>query len=168
MNTKLFTRTSLLLAVAASLLAVPAQRTAAQTATDEIEALRGLLKADRKVVIAEAMQFTEAESAAFWPLYREYRAEMDKLGDGLVKLVLEYADAYPNVSEDRAERLLKNYLALEKDLVNVRAKYLKKLVKVLPKSKVLRLAQLENRFDLVLRLQMASAVPLVPVDRSNK
>jgi hypothetical protein len=168
MNTKLFTRTTLLLAVAASLLALPAQNTTAQTATDQIEALRGLLKADRKLVIAEAMQFTDAESAAFWPLYREYRAEMDKLGDGLVKLVLEYSDAYPNVPEDRAAKLLKNYLALEKDLVNMRAKHLKKIAKVLPSSKVLRFAQLENRLDLVLRLQMASAVPLVPTDSSNR
>ena len=119
------------------------------------------------MVVAEAMQLTEAESAAFWPLYREYRAEMDKLGDGIVKLVLEYADAYPNVPEDRAEKLLKDYFALEKDLVNVRAKYLKKIAKVLPASKVLRFAQLENRLDLVLRLQMASAVPLVPADKAK-
>lgn len=167
MNTKLFTRTALFLAVAASLLALPAQPATAQTTTDEIEALRGLLKADRKVVVAEAMQLTEAESAAFWPLYREYRAEMDKLGDGLVKLVLEYADAYPNVPEDRAAKLLKNYLALEKGRVNTRAKYLKKMAKVLPASKVLRFAQLENRLDLVLRLQMASAIPLVPADQSK-
>jgi hypothetical protein len=168
MNTTFFTRTALLLGVAASLLALPAQDTAAQTATDEIEAIRDLLKADRKVVIAEAMQLTEAESAAFWPLYREYRAGMDKLGDGLVKLLLEYADAYPNLPENRAAKLLKDYLALEKDLVNVRAKRLKKIAKVLPASKVLRFAQLENRFDLVLRLQMASAVPLVPADGLTK
>jgi hypothetical protein len=167
MNTTLLTRTALLLVVNASLLALPAQPVAAQTTTDEFAALRGVLKADRKVVIAEAMQFTETESTAFWPLYRAYRAKMDKLGDGVVKLVLEYADAYPNVPEDRAGKLLKDYLALEKDLVNVRAKYLKKIAKVLPKSKVLRLAQLENRLDLVLRLQMASVVPLVPVDKSK-
>jgi hypothetical protein len=167
MNTKLFTRTILLLAVAVSLLALPAQPATAQTATDEIEALRGLLKADRKVVIAEAMQLTDPEGAAFWPLYREYRAKMDKLGDGIVKLVLEYADAYPKVFEDRAAKLLKNYLALEKELVNVRAKHLKKISKVLPASKVLRFAQLENRLDLVLRLQMASAVPLVPADQAK-
>ena len=167
MNTKLFTRTALFVAVAASLLALPAQRTTAQTVTDNIEALRGFLKADRKVVVAEAMQLTDAESAVFWPRYREYRAEMDKLGDGIVKLVLEYADAYPNVPEVRAQKLLKDYLALEKDLVNVRAKHLKKIAKGLPASKVLRFAQLENRLDLALRLQMASAVPLVPARQSK-
>ena len=167
MNTRLFPRNVLLLTVAASLLALTAQRATAQTATDEFEVVRSVLKTDRKVVIAEAMQLTEAESTAFWPLYREYRADMDKLGDGIVKLVLQYADVYPNVPEDRAGKMLKDYLALEKDLVKVRAKYLKKLAKVLPKSKVLRFAQLENRLDLVLRLRMASVVPLMPVDKSK-
>jgi len=167
MNTTPFTRTALLLAVAASLLALPAQPATAQTVTDEIEVLRGVLKADRKVVIAEALQLTEAESTDFWPLYRNYRAEMDKLGDGIVKLVLEYADAFPNVPEDRAGKMLKDYLALEKDLVSVRAKHLKKVAKVLRKSKVLRFAQVENRLDLALRLQMAGALPLVLAAQSK-
>ncbi len=164
MNTTRFTRTVLLCAVAASLLALPVPRATAQTVTDEIEVLRGDLKADRKAVIAEGLQLTDAESQTFWPLYRAYRVEMDKVGDSLVKLVLEYSDVYPNVAEDRAEKLLKDYLALEKDWVNVRAKHLKQMAKVLPKSKVLRFAQLENRLDLALRLQLASAVPLVPAN----
>jgi Cu/Ag efflux protein CusF len=169
MNTTLLTRTTLLLATAASLLALPAQHAAAQPAnapsvTSDIEVLRGQIKADRKVVIAEAMQLTGAESVAFWPLYRSYRAEMDKIGDGLVKLVLEYADAYPNVPEDRAKQLLKDYTALEKKLPDQRASYLKKFARILPASKVLRLAQLENRLDLALRLQLASAIPLAPIE----
>lgn len=168
MKTTRFTRTAVLVVAAASLLALPAQRAVAQNVTDEIEVLRSVVKTDRKVVVAEAMQLTDAESSVFWPLYRAYRADMDKLGDAVVKLTLEYADAYPNVPEDRAQKLLKDYLALEKDMVSMRAKHLKKLAKELPTAKVLRFAQVENRLDLVLRLQMASAVPLVPTTRDGK
>ena len=164
MKTTLLTRTALLFAVTASLLTLPAQVATAQTVNDEIQVLRGLLTADRKAVVAEAMQFTETEGNAFWPRYQDYRAEMEKVGDGIVKLVLEYADVYPNVPEDRAEKLLKNYLALEKDLVSVRAKHLKKITKALPASKVLRFAQVESRLDLAMRLQMASVVPLTPIE----
>jgi hypothetical protein len=165
MKTTLLTHTTLFLTIAAALLTGSIQPGTAQTLTDEIEVVRGLLKADRKVVVAEAMQLTEAESAVFWPLYRDYRAEMDTVGDGLVKLVLEYADLYPDVPEDRAGKMLTDLMALEKDMVNVRAKHVKKLAKVLPKSKILRFAQVESRLDLALRLQMASAVPLVPTTR---
>jgi hypothetical protein len=163
MNTLSFSRAGLLLALATGLLALSAQPAAAQNLSDDIAVIRSLAKGDRTVVVAEAMQLTGAESDAFWPLYRNYRTDMDTVGDGLVKLVLEYADFYPNVPEARAQKMLKDYLALEKRLIDTRAKHLKKLAKVLPPSKVLRFAQLENRLDLALRLQMASAVPLVPV-----
>ncbi|HKX62660.1 MAG TPA: hypothetical protein VJS65_12460, partial [Verrucomicrobiae bacterium] len=83
-------------------------------------------RADRESFLAENLQLSEIEGAAFWPLYREYRAELDALGDELVKLVLEYVDLYPNVPEERGQQLLKDYTALEEKLVKKRAAYLKR------------------------------------------
>jgi len=162
MKTSRFTRTALFLVVTASLLALPAPRATAQTVEDEVAVIRSVVKADREMAVADAMMLTGAEGTAFWPLYRDYRVEMNKLGDGVVKLVLEYADAYPVIAEDRAERMLKDLLALEQDLVSVRARHVKKIAKVLPKSKALRFAQVESRLDLALRLQIATAFPLGP------
>jgi hypothetical protein len=59
----------------------------AQTFDDQMQVARSALKADRKATVAGAMQFTEQESKAFWPLYDQYRAETDKLGDALLKLI---------------------------------------------------------------------------------
>ena len=114
------------------------------------------------------MKLTEQESSTFWPTYRDYRAGMDKVGDGRMELVLEYADLYPDVPEDRAKAMLKKYTALEAKAVDVRNKYLKKLNKVLPASKVLRFAQLENRLDLAVRVQIAATIPLMPSDAKRK
>lgn len=154
---------SALFALVSAMLAGTPGFAQAQSDADAIEVARSSLKADRKVVLAEAMQFTDSESQAFWPLYREYRAEVEKVADGLVKLVLEYADAYPGpLEEKRAGEMLKEYTALEEKLVALRTKYSKKLSKVLPASKVIRFLQVENRLDLVLRLELASAIPLAP------
>jgi hypothetical protein len=159
MKTKLFT----LLAA----LVISASAGAAENLTDAIEVVRTTYQADRQAFLAETLQLTESESAAFWPLYRSYRADMDKIGDGLVKLVLEYADVYPNLSEKRAQEMLKAYSALEEKLTSKRAWYLKRAGKVLPAAKVLRWAQLENRMDLGLRLQMAGVIPLAPATQSK-
>ena len=154
--------------LAAGLLATVAPRAAAQNVLDEIEVARSTLKVDRKVIIAEGLQLTEAESATFWPLYRQYRAAMDKCADGIVELVLEYADLYPNVPEDRAKKLLKDYTALEQTYASRRAWFFKKFAKVLPAVKAMRFVQLENRLDLVVRLQLAAVVPLVPAGAKPK
>jgi len=158
-------KANLLAVVAALVMSVSAG--AAENINDIIESLRTAYKADRQALLAEALQLTETENAAFWPIYRSYRAEMDKLGDGLVKLVLEYADVYPNVPEKRAQAMLKEYSALEQKLASTRAWYLKRAGRVLPAAKTLRWAQLENRMDLVLRLQLAGTVPLVPAAQSK-
>jgi len=152
--------------LAAFAMLVPSARVpAAENLVDAAEMVRATYRTDRETFLKESMQLSESESAAFWPLYRSYRADMEKLGDGLLKLVLEYADVYPNVPEDRAQQLLRDYTALEEKLAQKRARYLKRAAKSLPASKVLRWAQLENRMDLGLRLQLAGTIPLVPTSK---
>jgi hypothetical protein len=142
---------------------VPATRGAEQTVMDDIAVGRDEVKASRTAVVAEAMQLSEEEGQAFWPLYSEYRAAMDRINDGLIKLILEYADVYPNVPEDRARQMLKDYTDLEKKSVATRAAYLKKIARTLTAVKALRFAQVENRLDLAVRQQLAGILPLVPV-----
>ena len=156
---------NIILLVALTALLVPLRVAAEENINDAIEVVRTVYKGDRQALLAEKLELTEKESAAFWPHYRAYRADMDKLGDELVKLVLEYADFYPDVPKDRAARLLKQYMAIEKKLVNKRAWYLKRAGKILPAAKVLRWAQLENRMDLALRLQLAVSIPIIPADK---
>ena len=126
-----------------------------------IELVRETYQTDRQAFLSEKLQLTDKESTAFWPLYRTYRADLEKIGDELVKLVLEYADLYPEVPDERAGELLKQYMGLEKKLVDKRNSFLKRAGKALPAAKVLRLAQLENRMDLVLRLQLSGTIPVV-------
>jgi len=146
------------------IVAVPFHIGVAQSDDDLIKAARSVIKADRQAVVADSMNLTETEAQKFWPLYHQYRAEMDTLGDSLMNLVKEYASYYPNVPEDRAKKMLKDLARLEKKQLNTRAAYFKKFGKVLPAAKTLRFAQVENRLDLVLRLELAAAIPLVPIE----
>ena len=134
----------------------------AQSARDVVEVVRSDLKADRKALIAEQMVLTDQESDAFWPVYRDYRAEVEKANDSLVNLILEYADLYPQVPEDKASEMLKRYAKIETNLLSIKKKYLKKFSKVLPPSKLFRFAQLDNRLDLSTRVGLASAIPILP------
>ncbi|MFN0068472.1 MAG: hypothetical protein ACKVYV_12650, partial [Limisphaerales bacterium] len=124
----------------------------------------GAIRADRQAIVTEAMQFTPTEAEAFWPVYHRYRAEMDAVGDGIKHLVLEYAGLYPDVPDDRAKEMLKELAALEKKHAATRAEYLKKFARILPAAKTLRFAQVENRLDLALRLELAANIPLVPIE----
>ena len=159
---KLNQRTFLILLTAG--LAIAAWKGNAQTIDDQIKVARSALKADRKATVAETMQFTQEEGKVFWPLYEQYRAETDKQGDALLKLVKDYGQLYPNVPDDRAKAMLRELGDLEKNRVATRSSYLKKIEKVISPAKTLRFAQVESRLDLALRVQIAANVPLVPIE----
>ena len=151
-----------------TLAGLPARAETTTNLTDAIELVRAIYRTDRQAFIAEKLELTEKEGVKFWPLYKSYRADMDKIGDELIKLVLEYADYYPDVPEDRAATLLKQYLALEDKLGDTRGKYFKRTGKILPASKAMRWAQLESRLDLALRLQLATRIPVIGEDQRGR
>ncbi len=138
----------------------------AQGSREAVESLRGDLKASRTAMIAEEMQLTEKESDAFWPIYRKYRADVDKVTDRIVKLIFEYADLYPEVPDRKAGEMLREYSKVETELLSIKRKYYKKLGKVLPAAKVFRFAQLDNRYDLGTRVALAAWIPMLPAEQA--
>jgi hypothetical protein len=161
MNT-IFTR-SLLAGSLLGGLAVPLQRAAAQSDRDLIEVARTVITADRKTVVLAAMELTDNEAKDFWPLYREYRSAMDEITDDRMKLVLDYANVYPNIPDAKATEMLKTYTELQERQVQKRNAYLKKFAKVLPPAKALRFAQIETRLDLLVYLNLAARIPITPL-----
>ena len=141
----------------------PAQAAPA-TEPDLIALARAIVKADRQAVVSDALQLTDIEASAFWPVYHQYRTEMDAIGNDLVKLVRDYAGCYPEVPEQRAQEMLRSFLSLEKRKTAIRASFLKKTGKTIPAAKNLRFAQIENRLDLALQLKLAAGIPLTPVE----
>lgn len=157
-----------LILLTTGLLALPHGQVAAQTEQEIIDAARTVIKADREVVVAETLQLSDEEARGFYPIYKKYRAEMDKVSDGFLKLVQEYASFYPDVPEDRSKTMLKELGDLEEQQLATRTSYLKKFGKVLPAVKNLRFAQVENRLDLVLRLKLAVSIPLAPIGGNDR
>ena len=131
----------------------------AQTATD-VELTRAYIQKARQTVIAGAMKLTEDESLAFWPAYRDYRLDMARLGDRLVKVITEFVKSDATLSDEQANRLTDEYLDIKAKEVSVRQKHVKIFRKLLPSAKVTRFFQLENKLDAIVNYELAQSVPL--------
>ena len=142
-------------------LTVPQRSAAADDVVDAIDLVRATYQADRQTFVQERLVLTD-EEVAFWPLYRNYRDDMDKLGDSLVKLVLELPTPIRTCPRNAPGRSSRINTGLEKKIVTKRNWYVQRASRLMPVSKALRWAQLENRMDLVLRLQLASTIPPLP------
>jgi polyhydroxyalkanoate synthesis regulator phasin len=129
--------------------------------TDALQQLRADIQADRQAVVALNLKLTEAEGATFWPVYREYRGEMAKVGDRLQKLIQDYARVYDTATAEQAKALVDEMMAIQRADLTVKETNLPKLRKVLPEVKVARFLQIENELDAVIRLGLASDMPLI-------
>jgi hypothetical protein len=127
----------------------------------DINIQRKVINDKRNTALAFNMSFTQQEKEKFWPVYREYRAAMGKVGDKRVAVIVEYAEYMHSMTQTRAKQLLDRSFAVEKETIKVKERYVRKFRKFLPETKVVRLMQVENRMDSMIDLKLAEGIPLM-------
>jgi hypothetical protein len=128
---------------------------------DTMDALREKARAEKKVVVAAALDLTDSEATAFWPVYNAYQSDMVAHNDRVLKLVAAYAAAYQTMTDEAATLLLGEFLALEADHVALLSKYVPRFRRVLAPRKVARLYQVENKLRALVSYELAREIPLV-------
>ena len=139
----------------------PAAADDGPTPESQLELTRAVIQVQRQAIVTQAMDLEPSESDAFWPLYRSYRMEMMKIGDRMVKLIDSYMDNYESMTDDTANRILDEYLKIERARLDVKTKYVPRFRKILPSRKVARFFQVENKLDAVLLAELAENIPVV-------
>jgi hypothetical protein len=121
------------------------------------------VKADKKLVVAANMELSDTEGKAFWPIYDAYQKDLQGLNDRLAKTIMAYADAYNKnaLTDDLANRLTTEALAIDQDEIAMRKTYATRLSAVLPGKKVARYLQIENKIRAAIRYELAAGIPLV-------
>lgn len=115
---------------------------------------------DRRAVYAANLGLTDSESRAFWPIYDEYEAKVKKLNDRFLDLLNRYVNDYEKLTDSEAAGMLKEKMSIEKERMDLKQAYTKKVAKVLPAKKALRYAQIETRIDNMLRRDVYGLIPL--------
>ena len=156
MMTRLVTACVMVVGLAASAMAQ-------STGTTNMDILRQKVKADKKLVVAQNLQLTDAEGAAFWPVYEGYQKDLQQLNQRLTAVIESYAAAYNKgpVANDVAKKLLDEAVAIDDAEVKARSALVPKVIAVLPAAKAARYIQIENKIRAALRYELAANIPLV-------
>lgn len=145
-------------------LAVVALGQAAQDQpADNMDILRDKIKADKKLLIAENLGLTDAESKAFWPIYDEYQKELAGLNQRLGKMIQSYANEYNanTMTDDKARSLMTEALSIEDAETALKRKYMEKLSGAIQAMKAARYLQMESKIRALIRFDMAANIPFV-------
>ena len=128
------------------------------------ELLRSDVRAQKVAIITEVMGFTEAEDAAFWPIYREYDAEMARLGDERVALIAEYAKNFTTLTDAIADKLATKAIELESKRQAAKGRCYERVKAALSPRTAMRFLQVEHQLQLLIDLQIAASLPVAPTD----
>lgn len=131
---------------------------------DNMQILLEKMRADKKLIVSENMELTEAEAKAFWPVYEQYQNELFLVRARMAKLITDYADAYGKMTNATAKKLLDESLTIEALGLKLRQTYVPKFRKVLPETKVVRYYQIENKLYALLLYELAGKIPMIKTD----
>jgi len=133
------------------------------TGTTNMDILLQKIKADKKLVVAQNLQLTDAEGTAFWPVYDAYQRDLEQINKRMTTMIRAYADAYNKgpVANDVAKKLLDEALAIDDAEAKLKSSSAPKILAVLPVNKAARYIQVENKIRAVLRYELAAGIPLV-------
>lgn len=132
------------------------------TPEDYINLLRIDLRAQKAEVVTNSLEMTEAEAKLFWPIYNDYNVTLTKLNAGRIAVLRDFATNYGSIDDAKARDLSRRTFEFTRKRLELLEKTSHRVEKVLSAAFAARFAQIENQLLLMVDLQLASEMPLVP------
>jgi len=127
----------------------------------DIQLLRSDVQAGKNQIIADTMQFTDTESAAFWPVYRDYARDQQVIGDNRFTLIKDYAKNYDSMDDPKAKDMVQRMINIEDETLNLREDYWPKFMNALGAKRAAKFYQVDSRLSLIINLQLSANIPLI-------
>lgn len=131
----------------------------------QLEMVRSLNEASRQATMAANVKLSQDKADRFWPVYRDYRAEVSRLNDQLKSVIVRYAQDYADIAGEEAYGLSAEALNLQIKRDRLKQKFLKRFSKASSALDAARVMQIENKLDALAQMELAIEIPLVGAPR---
>lgn len=126
-----------------------------------IELFRTDLRTGKVELYDTSLGLSPADSAAFWPLYREYDYKQSLIGNKVADLLKEYAQSYDTLTDEQAQDLMERNFDNHEELNDLRQEYFKKMSRAIGAKDAGRFFQLEAVITNMLQLKISADLPLM-------
>ncbi len=130
-------------------------------AQDLVDMVKRDINAERRTIVAEAMDLSADKEAEFWKIYNEMEKELSILMDRRVGNINKFADNYENITDEIAHELATTYFDINSQRIKIYKTYYKKISKLIGKKEASRFVQLIGQIQLIIDMQVAAEVPLI-------
>jgi len=129
--------------------------------SSEMEMFQSIFSSEKKMLVVEFMNLSEAEASLFWDVYNAYEVERSELAKRRWEILKKYAEIYDTMDDENAEPLLKESMSLHMATLKLKNKYTKKMIKAVGAKKAAQWIQLENYLDNEISIYIMDNVPFV-------
>jgi hypothetical protein len=131
-----------------------------QNLKEYIKLLREDVQSQKYEIVNVVMQLDPDQAAKFWPVYRDYDTELAKVNDVRVANIEEYAKAYSNLTDEKADELVRNAMMYQKQRDELLGKYYERMKQEMGAITAARFLQVEHQLLLIIDLKITSSLPL--------
>ena len=131
----------------------------AQVQQEEIDYYQSIFGMEKKIVVANFLELEETD--AFWAIYDEYEKARKALGQKKLELIVNYAEHYDDLTDEKTDELMKENISLRKKTNELVTKYYKKVKKVSGSKTAAQFYQIEHYFITAVQAELYTDVPLI-------
>ncbi len=133
----------------------------------DIQNLTARSQSNERQVLNAELQLTQAESAAFWPVYNAYSAERAPIYAKRQDIINQFVAISASIGDAQASMFANQWVQLDADEVNLRLKYLPKFDAVLPGIKLASFLQIDRRMQMMNAMALANQLPILIQQTGN-
>jgi len=126
-----------------------------------VDLLRKDVRAQKADIVSKTMSLDATQAAAFWPVYKQYESERAAIGSERLAIIQDFAEHYDSLNDTNAKGLVTRFQAMQDKEVALQKKYVDEFMKVLPAKTAARFFQIDRRINMLIDLELSSAIPLV-------
>lgn len=136
--------------------------TAKPLTDSEVRLLQSDVQSAKNNIIADTMQFSEAEATSFWPVYNEYARNQHSIADDRLDLMKYYAQNIEKMNDTIANEVAQRSMEIDTRFITLRQGYWPKFEKALGAKKAAKFYQVDSRLTLMVNLELTGQIPLIP------
>jgi hypothetical protein len=126
-----------------------------------IELLRSDVKNQKMFLVSQTMKFSEEDASVFWPIYKEYEIELDKLGDKRIANIRDFANNYEKMTNLKADKIIDQAFNYHEERLKLKRNMYDKLKNKFNSSTAAKFIQLEHQIQLIVDLKINAELPLI-------
>lgn len=132
----------------------------AQT-SDDVAFFQSIWGMEKRAIVEDYMDLSEANAAVFWPLYEAYEVARKGLGKQRVANLSDYAKNYNTLSGEKATELINKAYSINVSMQKLFKKTFQKMSKAMDPVTAAKFIQLENYFMLIIQMTIQENIPFV-------